>query len=125
MVFEIPELGSLTGLVMEELRKGTLMKRVEARKRQTVIARNRREHTRTRQGGEMKMMVPPESFHYWGQRLGYQCWNDKQFCREYLRDNPECRVESRNVNACVGYVKPMGQIRPSGRIIRAGKYAKI
>lgn len=36
--------------------------------------------------------IPPESYHYWGQRLGYECWNDKQFMAEFLRDNPECGI---------------------------------
>lgn len=46
-------------------------------------------------GAYVKMTVHPTSYHYWGQRLGYQCWQDEQFCREYLRDNPEARVRSR------------------------------
>jgi hypothetical protein len=45
-------------------------------------------------GGEVKMQIHPFSYHYWGQRLGYQCWEDPQFVREYLRDNPEARVKS-------------------------------
>lgn len=46
-------------------------------------------------GGEVSMMVDPYSYHYWGQRLGYDCWSDAEFCREFLRDNPEARVRSR------------------------------
>lgn len=46
-------------------------------------------------GAEVKMTIHPVSYHYWGQRLGYKCWKDPQFCREYLRDNPEARVKSR------------------------------
>lgn len=46
-------------------------------------------------GGEVKMMVHPVSYHYWGQRCGYACWSDAGFVREYLRDNPEARVRSR------------------------------
>ena len=33
-------------------------------------------------------------FHYWGQRLGYECWDDPEFLREYLRDNPDSRVNA-------------------------------
>lgn len=47
-------------------------------------------------GGHVKMMIPPVSYHYWGQRLGYKCWQDKQFCAEFLRDNPAARVISRS-----------------------------
>lgn len=46
-------------------------------------------------GGYLGSRVHPESFHYWGQRLGYACWNDPGFVREYLRDNDYARVENR------------------------------
>ncbi len=46
-------------------------------------------------GGELKSQVHRASFHYWGQRLGYQCWDDPQFVREYLRDNDYARVKSK------------------------------
>lgn len=45
-------------------------------------------------GGEVRMMVHPFSYHYWGNRLGYQCWEDDQFKREYWRDNEECRIKN-------------------------------
>lgn len=51
-------------------------------------------HSRDGNGGEVKMMIDPYSYHFWGQRLGYQCWQDATFCREFLRDNPEARVRS-------------------------------
>lgn len=54
-------------------------------------------------GGEVKMMIHPTSYHYWGQRLGYDCWTDKQFCDEYLRDNDAARVTSRGARAAVGF----------------------
>lgn len=38
--------------------------------------------------------IPADSFHYWGQRLGYDCWKDKQFMKEFLRDNPQCAVRN-------------------------------
>lgn len=45
-------------------------------------------------GAAVKMMIHPASYHYWGQRLGYKCWSDTQFCREYLRDVPASRVKT-------------------------------
>jgi len=45
-------------------------------------------------GGEIGLMVHPASFHYWGQRVGYQCWDSDEFKREYWRDNPACRVKN-------------------------------
>lgn len=44
--------------------------------------------------GAVSMQIHRESYHYWGQRLGYSCWADKQFCAEYLRDNPAARIKT-------------------------------
>lgn len=44
--------------------------------------------------GEVGMQIMPESYHHWGLKLGYECWSDETFCREYLRDVPESRVRS-------------------------------
>jgi len=40
--------------------------------------------------GQLRARIPTESYHYWGRRLGYACWRDKQFLKEFLRDNPQC-----------------------------------
>ncbi len=45
--------------------------------------------------GELQGSIPLSAFHYWGQRLGYECWEDKQFIREFFRDNPETAVKNR------------------------------
>lgn len=65
-------------------------------------------------GAHVEMMVHPLSYHYWGQRLGYQCWQDAEWCREYLRDNPEARVKSRFENPTV-IVQGSGGLAASGR----------
>ncbi len=44
--------------------------------------------------GHIAFQIQPEFFHYWGTRLGYECWKDKGFVAEFLRDNPECRVKT-------------------------------
>ena len=44
--------------------------------------------------GELKARIPIDAYHYWGQRLGYECWGDKQFFNEFLRDNPEVAVRN-------------------------------
>ena len=42
--------------------------------------------------GRPTLSVPPLAFHYWGRRLGYDCWRDKQFRDEFARDNPGARI---------------------------------
>lgn len=45
--------------------------------------------------GQLVARIPPESFHFWGQFFGtYDCWKDKGFLREFLKDNPECVVNT-------------------------------
>lgn len=65
-------------------------------------------------GGEVAMQIHPFSYHYWGNRLGYQCWEDAQFKREYLRDVPEARVKSTAAN-------PTVIVQGSGGLAAAGK----
>jgi hypothetical protein len=38
--------------------------------------------------GQYDMKVDSYAFHSWGQKLGYDCWGDPEFIREYKRDNP-------------------------------------
>jgi hypothetical protein len=66
-------------------------------------------------GGQVTMQVHPLSYHHWGQKLGYECWSDPTFVREYLRDNPECRVRT-------GATKP--SVRVTATLPRKVKYQK-
>jgi len=53
--------------------------------------------------GQKTAAIHPKFYHYWGQRLGYECWDDKQFFKEFLRDNEDCRVKSRSMKTQVGW----------------------
>jgi hypothetical protein len=84
--------------VREILRAWEAARRAKAAREMVLTARTLGERrflqTDNGMGGYVGMNLNAESFHYWGQRLGYQCWDDKQFCREYLRDNPYARVKN-------------------------------
>lgn len=71
-------------------------------------------------GGEVEMMIHPTSYHYWGQRLGYECWDDPTFRREYRRDNPVARVKS--VSDRLTIVKP--NLAPNKPVARRGVVGK-
>lgn len=71
-------------------------------------------------GGEVTMQVHPIFYHHWGQRLGYGCWRDPQFVREFQRDNPEVRVKSRSDKTTI--VKPEMPRRSGPRGLR-GRWA--
>lgn len=47
--------------------------------------------------GELHMSIDPEVFFHWIRKEGREVWNDKQFIREFKRDNPEviARAKSR------------------------------
>lgn len=51
--------------------------------------------------GRLVARIPPDAYHMWGTRLGYECWSDKQFLKEFLRDNPEVAVRNYVKTACV------------------------
>ena len=77
--------------------------------------------------GELKARINPTSYHYWGKRLGYKCWNDRQFMKEYLRDNPESRVNGMSGKTQVGYGadRPIGYYdTPVGRLTYRKVYGK-
>jgi hypothetical protein len=71
-------------------------------------------------GGEVEMMIHPTSYHYWGQRLGYECWDDPQFRREYRRDVEASRIKT--VNDRLTIVKPdLAPNKPASRRGPVGK----
>ncbi len=43
--------------------------------------------------GQLVLRITPQAYHYWGTRLGYECWQDPQFRHEFHRDNEAARVK--------------------------------
>lgn len=80
--------------------QASLMQQAEVEQRRSAALHQDRQHM---EDGEKIMHVHPRFYHYWGQRLGYECWDDEQFVREFLRDNPEVRVKSSSRKVQVGY----------------------
>ena len=83
------------------------------------IATQAREESKHSAIGEQKARIDATSYPHWGQRLGYDCWHDRKFMKEYLRDNPESRVKSVSGKTQVGYGsnKPIGYYdTPVGRV---------
>lgn len=79
----------------KELKQGFQMNRVNAEIQSKQNAKfNKIKHRAVEGLGQLKCRIPPDAYHFWGQKLGYDCWNDNGFLDEFLRDNPECRVVS-------------------------------
>lgn len=93
--------GDISREVVNELCTGRRLEEVRAAKEQLEIARAQPMRTWMNGLGRVRMTITPTAYHYWGQRLGYKCWKDKQFLREFERDNPEVRVRSQSRNIAV------------------------
>ena len=79
----------------DELRTGWKRNQVEAAVEAKRFAKeNAKRHKSVEGLGQLIARIPTTAYHFWGQKLGYGCWNDKAFMDEFLRDNPELRVNS-------------------------------
>ena len=88
--------------MLEEFRTGWELRKVQAHtQRKMMVQLNQQLHRQVDGLGQLSMRIPVDSYHYWGQRLGYACWKDNKFVAEFLRDNPECKVNSKAVNTTV------------------------
>lgn len=75
-----------------------------ARREQAAAARELGTERKSVNGlGRVRAEINPKSYHYWGQRLGYECWKDKKFLHEFERDNPDVRVKCGGTKLQVGY----------------------
>lgn len=101
-VMEELEAGRYAQAVMQALEGRTPDLYHEVQREQDEIARGNQERFWTGNGPVKQMAVHPRAYHYWGRRLGYACWSDPQFCREFQRDNPNVRVRSRSSRVGVG-----------------------
>jgi len=111
----------MASLVGDSLRKRLAREHDASRVNQSeVVAREARNESRTSGIGQHQARIEATSYHHWGKRLGYDCWNDRKFIKEYLRDNPESRVKSgggKKVQVGYGGKKPHGYYdTPRGRV---------
>lgn len=80
----------LDALFRREVDMRTVNAKIEAQRVASQLGKNRRSVEGL---GRVRMEVPTHVYHYWGRRLGYQCWKSKEFLREMERDNPELKVQ--------------------------------
>lgn len=93
---------------LAEFQRGEHVKQTMAAMRQARIAKANAviEHKATEALGQHIMSIDTVAYHYWGQRLGYDCWADAGFRREYMRDNPAVRVQTKFAPRSHGFTKP-------------------
>lgn len=90
--------------VKNELLRGWNIERVKAKADALQIGsfERARETSAIDGAGTLVARIPLAAYHYWGQRLGYECWDDKQFMAEFQRDNPEVAVKNYAKKTMVG-----------------------
>ena len=114
------DLSAVDPRVVDELVKGRLAKDAltlqRAPENQLRLARENQGDWGSLDGlGAPTLNITPEAYHYWGRRLGYECWRDKQFLREFKRDNPACRINAKGTRIQAGSAgSPMGE-RPQSQ----------
>ena len=104
MSVEVPQLVGMNGTQamsrLERVIRTAQKEEVEqslVRKRWQEAERERKEsgRARTKDGmGELKRIIPAREFHRWIQFHGDSAiWSDKQWLREWDRDNPQFKVK--------------------------------
>ena len=88
----------------KELRLGWELDKAVTAARQGKIGKlNAQEHRSVDGLGRLVARIDSNSFTYWGKKEGFGCWDDKQFLKEYLRDNEASRVKSTGTKIPVGF----------------------
>ena len=104
--------------MLEEFRTGWALRKAQAEaQKQAMAALNQQLHRHVDGLGQLTARIPVDSYHYWGQRLGYSCWKDDDFVESYFRDNPECRVNSKAENTTLLVNGTKGLFDQFGRTI--------
>ena len=96
--------------------------------RQMALLRQRRVRAasdRVKQGytegtGMPEMNLDPVIYHAWARRFrdaktgwyDYSCWQDKEFVREFIRDNEEVRIKVEKRGNRVGWTPPAAAPKP-------------
>lgn len=89
--------------VMREVKRRELAHLRRERREMGRMSLNGRRGVRMPDGTQATFSVPPHSYHYWGKRLGYECWQDAGFIHEFLRDNPQCRITNVAEKPLIGW----------------------
>lgn len=106
MIETIPE--ELQPAMLKEFKTGWNFRKVVAEAQSQQIGVINQQRHRSLDGiGRLKLRVDADSYHYWGQRLGYQCWADKGFVDSYMKKNSYSKVNSGGTKEVhVGFVAP-------------------
>lgn len=100
---ELP--ASLANEVIKEINQARDMELVKATIEQAESAKELGEQRSMDELGRMRFNINPTIYHYFGDRYGYECWQDEEFRRDFERDFPAARVKSGGTRIQVGYAQ--------------------
>tara|TARA_R100000152_G_C6687666_1_gene120047 strand:- start:118 stop:498 length:381 start_codon:yes stop_codon:yes gene_type:complete len=89
----------------KEFREGRLKQHVDAQSNaaQRIGSSRETDYKSVNGLGRLRLRIDPYTYHYFGQRLGYNCWHNEQFLREFERDNEYARVNCGGTKIQAGY----------------------
>lgn len=95
---QLRDQGFDVGAVKRELIMGYDLDRnmAELRQKQVAGQLNTQDHYHLEGMGECVARIDMGAYFYWAMREGRECWGDKAFLREYIRDNADVRVKSQS-----------------------------
>lgn len=112
--------GTIVAALAAVLNSEISARRYFIKQRQRRIARELGDNRKSVDGlGAPVAEIDMESYVAW-QRKYPGCWKDKQFVREFLRDNEGCRVKARGTRMQVGFgtgIEPVNA-RGGGRVVK-------
>jgi len=106
--------------LLDEFRRGWHMERIQAEVTAKRVGKASEKYARGIDGvGKLVGRIPTSAYHYWGQRLGYECWKDQKFVKEFFRDNPSLKSQGGATKLQVGYASS-AKPKPSGIVDQFG-----
>ncbi len=89
----------------KEFREGRLKQHVDAQTNaaKTIGSSRETDYKSVNGLGRLRLRIDPYTYHYFGQRLGYNCWHNEEFLKEFERDNPASRVNCGGTKIQAGY----------------------
>jgi len=106
----VPGVGDITDDVIAEFRRGWQQQAVEGAKLQASVAQSIHAlggpKIRPSKHARALAHITPEVYWHWVMREGRECWGDKGFIRDLLRDNPELRAPRARDESTVSFAQP-------------------
>jgi hypothetical protein len=107
---ELPQ--SLANEVINEINRVQDEALVKATIEQAEAAKELGEQQAVDELGRQRLNIHPTIYHHYGDKYGYECWQDKEFIEDFEKGFPAARVKCGGTGIQVGYT---GRAKPRFR----------